>query len=150
MKRLKTLLIIFVLTISCVVSSYAVNHEASFAQSNQRINDLLGLDEKKEMDRLASDLEENLREIGEMDRLASDLEENLREFQEHSSIEQWSKNSEVSPTSIMHHTCGYGGTSCRTCYSKASTLGCGCVLQAYKCCCGAIMGGKKYYCPDHP
>ncbi len=63
---------------------------------------------------------------------------------------QINEDNDIKPRYEEHHTCGYGGTSCRICYVESYTGWCGCVLQDYICCCGRHMGGKLIYCSQHP
>lgn len=62
------------------------------------------------------------------------------------SIEEY----DFKPMHIEHHTCGYGGTSCRTCYTQSKIGWCGCRMVWYKCCCGATVATWEYYCSQHP
>jgi len=57
-------------------------------------------------------------------------------------------DSDYNPTNL-HHSCGELGTSCRRCYDDPQVGWCGCVLVAYKCCCGSYVGGKEIFCEQH-
>ncbi|GAB6085876.1 hypothetical protein [Alkaliphilus crotonatoxidans] len=58
--------------------------------------------------------------------------------------------SHIEPMIIEHHTCGYGGDSCRMCYTESKTGWCGCTMYWYKCCCGTTIATREYYCSQHP
>jgi len=135
MKFIKLLCLILVLTMSMLVSSYAHTNATSYEVSDKLIGDLKTAEELLVLDQLASDLTEQLKELKEHDDY---------------SIQQFNEGDIAYPAEIPHHTCGYGGSSCRTCYRTTQVNWCGCVLQAYRCCCGAYMGGNITYCSDHP
>ncbi|GAB6085874.1 hypothetical protein [Alkaliphilus crotonatoxidans] len=49
-----------------------------------------------------------------------------------------------------HHTCGYGGTSCRPCeYYYTYKNYCGCASIHYKCCCGNTIVTDFLPCNSH-
>ncbi|GAB6085875.1 hypothetical protein [Alkaliphilus crotonatoxidans] len=56
---------------------------------------------------------------------------------------------DYSPTEILHHTCGRGGSSCDDCFDQFLLKSCGCQIVTYKCCCGKVMNQIKYWCQTH-
>jgi len=79
-----------------------------------------------------------------------DLQEaSLYQPQDVMSQSQLKGDDSVTPTEILHHTCGRGGTSCYSCYHNTLIKACGCVYKSYYCCCGKSHSFEIIYCPTH-
>ncbi len=78
------------------------------------------------------------------------IEDRMREYEANQKNFTWSNTSDLNPKHVQHHTCGYGGTSCRACDISFSPEPCGCQLFTYSCCCGKIFSRGVIYCDEHP
>lgn len=101
----------------------------SYAEGNHDIKDL---------EKYASELDKSINDLINKNRQTLDNNKYINE------------NNNIKPSHVEHHTCFRGGTECAHChtYAEESVL-CDCIIYLYKCCCGAVLGGKTTYCKYH-
>ena len=146
--KIKLILLITILSLSSIIISVASDNTPKYEVDSLQIEKIYNEHIKHE------------RMVEEADELHNKIKRhidlnlfNIKNIPNSNQLEaqKFKENSgNVSPEYIEHHTCGYGGTTCRVCVIDSHTGWCGCVLKVYKCCCGTILGGKEVYCSQHP
>jgi len=146
--KIKLILLITILSLSSIIISFASDNIPKYEVNSFEIEKIHN--EHIKYERIVEEADELHNKIERhIDLNLFDIKNtpNINQLDPHNFMEI---NDNVFPEYLEHHTCGYGGTTCRVCVIDSHTGWCGCVLKVYKCCCGTILGGKEIYCSQHP